>query len=72
MSSKFLQRVAKKEGFRFVETLTGFKWSLSRRYSLEALSCALRMGSKSAELRAEGYEVIFAFEEAIGFCVGAA
>ena len=56
VSSKFLQRVAKKEGFRFVETLTGFKW----------------MGSKSAELRAEGYEVIFAFEEAIGFCVGAA
>lgn len=28
------------------------------------------MGSKSAELRAAGYEVLFAFEEAIGFCVG--
>ena len=28
------------------------------------------MGSKSADLRAEGYEVIFAYEEAIGFCCG--
>ena len=54
VSSKFLKRLAEKEGFRFVETLTGFKW----------------MGSRSAELRAEGFEVIFAFEEAIGFCVG--
>jgi len=39
---------------REVETLTGFKW----------------MGSKSADLRAEGFEVIFAYEEAIGFCCG--
>ncbi|CAE7699102.1 PGM2 [Symbiodinium sp. CCMP2592] len=54
VSSKFLKTLAEKEGFRFVETLTGFKW----------------MGSKSAELRAEGYEVIFSYEEAIGFCVG--
>lgn len=28
------------------------------------------MGSKSADLRAEGYDVIFAYEEAIGFCCG--
>eukprot|EP00438_Fugacium_kawagutii_P002869 Skav222163 [mRNA] locus=scaffold3048:58569:66882:- [translate_table: standard] len=54
VSSKFLARIASHEGFRFVETLTGFKW----------------MGSKSAELRAEGYDVIFAYEEAIGFCCG--
>ena len=54
VSSKFLARMAAKEGFQFVETLTGFKW----------------MGSRSAELRQEGYEVIFAYEEAIGFCCG--
>eukprot|EP00439_Symbiodinium_sp_Y106_P055679 s241_g7.t1 len=54
VSSKFLKTLAEKEGFRFVETLTGFKW----------------MGSKSAELRAEGFEVIFSYEEAIGFCDG--
>ncbi|CAJ1397393.1 unnamed protein product [Effrenium voratum] len=54
VSSKFLGRVAATEGFRFVETLTGFKW----------------MGSKSGSLRDQGFEVIFAFEEAIGFCVG--
>ena len=64
------------EGFKFVETLTGFKW----------------MGNVTAQLRAEGVErapsrvrgrctgptrllcagktVMFAFEEAIGFCVG--
>ena len=28
------------------------------------------MGSKSADLRAAGFEVIFAYEEAIGFCCG--
>ncbi|CAE7211742.1 pgmB, partial [Symbiodinium pilosum] len=28
------------------------------------------MGSRSADLRAEGFEVIFAYEEAIGFCIG--
>ncbi|CAK9092456.1 unnamed protein product [Durusdinium trenchii] len=54
VSSKFLKHLAAKEGFRFVETLTGFKW----------------MGSRSAELRNEGFEVIFSYEEAIGFCVG--
>eukprot|EP00435_Cladocopium_sp_Y103_P046763 s1005_g13.t1 len=42
------------ELFGCVETLTGFKW----------------MGSKSADLRAEGFEMIFAYEEAIGFCCG--
>ena len=26
--------------------------------------------SRAAELRAEGYEVLMAYEEAIGFCIG--
>jgi phosphoglucomutase/phosphopentomutase len=38
------------------ETLTGFKW----------------MGSKTAELQAQGKRVLFAFEEAIGFMCGTA
>ncbi|GMI31276.1 hypothetical protein TrCOL_g8467, partial [Triparma columacea] len=54
VSSKFLGAVAKKEGFLFEETLTGFKW----------------MGNRSEELRAEGYNVVFAYEEAIGYCCG--
>ncbi|GMH65521.1 hypothetical protein TrRE_jg6936, partial [Triparma retinervis] len=45
VSSKFLGAVAKKEGFLFEETLTGFKW----------------MGNRSEELRAEGYNVVFAY-----------
>ena len=42
------------QGFKFEETLTGFKW----------------LGNRSIELRAQGYDVLFSFEEAIGFCVG--
>lgn len=48
-----LRAVADREGFRFEETLTGFKW----------------MGARTAELEAAGSTVLFAFEEAIGFCV---
>lgn len=54
VSSKMIGAMAKKEGFVFEETLTGFKW----------------MGSRTAELREAGKHVIFSFEEAIGFCVG--
>ncbi|XP_051155000.1 glucose 1,6-bisphosphate synthase [Leptopilina boulardi] len=54
VSSKILQSMAKKEGFQFEETLTGFKW----------------MGNKSIDLMKEGKHVLFAFEEAIGFMCG--
>jgi len=54
VSSKWLRKLGEVEGFRYAETLTGFKW----------------LGTKSKELREQGYEVIFAFEEAIGFCCG--
>lgn len=54
VSSKFLARMAEVEGFRFEEALTGFKW----------------IGNKAMELEREGYTVVFAFEEAIGFTVG--
>ena len=55
VSSKMLRAVGEKEGFRFEETLTGFKW----------------IGSRSVELgENEGYNVLFGYEEAIGFCCG--
>jgi phosphomannomutase len=54
VSSSMLGAMAAAEGFKFEDTLTGFKW----------------MGSRTAELRASGKTVIFSFEEAIGFCCG--
>ncbi|CAG0883843.1 unnamed protein product [Darwinula stevensoni] len=54
VSSKILAAIAKKEGFHFVETLTGFKW----------------MGNKAEEFMKKGKTVLFAFEEAIGFMCG--
>ncbi|XP_050504294.1 phosphopentomutase [Diabrotica virgifera virgifera] len=51
VSSMILNTMSKKEGFKFVDTLTGFKW----------------LGNKALELEKEGNKVIFAFEEAIGF-----
>jgi phosphoglucomutase len=49
-----LAAMAKKEGFRHEETLTGFKW----------------MGNKSVELVSQGYIAPYAFEEAIGYMFG--
>ena len=54
VSSKMIKRIAEKEGFLFEETLTGFKW----------------LGNKAIELEKQGTQVLFAFEEAIGFMVG--
>ncbi|VDN98752.1 unnamed protein product [Rodentolepis nana] len=54
VSSKILRAIAKKEGFNFEETLTGFKW----------------IANKAYDIMQEGGEVIFCFEEAIGFMCG--
>ncbi|KAH3843870.1 hypothetical protein DPMN_117403 [Dreissena polymorpha] len=54
VSSKILETIAKKEGFNFEETLTGFKW----------------MGNRADTVLKEGKTVLFAFEEAIGFMCG--
>jgi phosphomannomutase len=54
VSSKMLKKMAEVEGFRFEEVLTGFKW----------------IANKAIELDLEGYQTIFSYEEAIGFCVG--
>lgn len=56
VSSKILRAIAVKEGFNFEDTLTGFKW----------------MGNRIIELMKEKKQVLFAFEEAIGFMVGTA
>eukprot|EP00198_Chlamydomonas_reinhardtii_P000549 XP_001689884.1 phosphoglucomutase [Chlamydomonas reinhardtii] len=55
VSSKLLGAMAEKEGFVFVETLTGFKWLGNTAMRLE---------------REQGMTVLFAFEEAIGFMLG--
>jgi len=54
VSSKMLAEIARVEGFHFEETLTGFKW----------------IGSRAAALQSSGYNSIFCYEEAIGFCCG--
>jgi len=49
-----LRSFAEAEGILYRETLTGFKW----------------ICNESCRLADEGYDVVFAFEEAIGFCCG--
>ena len=44
------------DGFHYEETLTGFKW----------------LGNRALELQQQGFHVLFAFEEAIGFMLGTA
>ena len=54
VSSKMIKGIAKKYGAKFDETLTGFKW----------------IANKVLDLEKAGYNVLFSYEEAIGFCVG--
>ncbi|XP_034024596.1 glucose 1,6-bisphosphate synthase [Thalassophryne amazonica] len=54
VSSKILQTFARIEGFHFEETLPGFKW----------------IGNRMHELTSAGQQVLFAFEESIGFLCG--
>lgn len=51
VSSAALGAMAAAEGFRFEQTLTGFKW----------------LGNVAKQKQAAGLTVLFAFEEAIGF-----
>ena len=55
VSSKMLSAIADTEGFKFEETLTGFKWIASRSRELQ---------------KQQGYIPLFCYEEAIGFCCG--
>jgi phosphomannomutase len=54
VSSPLLGRMAADLGVRYEETLSGFKWIANRSIALER----------------EGFEVVFGFEEALGYCVG--
>jgi phosphomannomutase len=56
VSSPLLGRIAVDLGVRYEETLTGFKWMANRAMALER----------------EGCEVVFAYEEALGYCIGSA
>jgi phosphomannomutase len=56
VSSPWLGRIASDLGVRYEETLTGFKWIAGRAIALER----------------EGYEFVFGYEEALGYCVGGA
>lgn len=51
VSSRMLAAMAKKEGFQFRETLTGFKW----------------LGNVAKDLKKDGLVPVFAYEEAIGY-----
>jgi phosphoglucomutase len=53
VSSRMLHALADKEGFHFTETLTGFKW----------------LGNVARDLTSRGYEVLYAFEEALGYMI---
>ncbi|KAF2656034.1 hypothetical protein K491DRAFT_692391 [Lophiostoma macrostomum CBS 122681] len=55
VSSRMLHSMASKEGFHFTETLTGFKW----------------LGNIARDLTREGFDVVYAFEEALGYMVPA-
>jgi phosphoglucomutase / phosphopentomutase len=64
VSSKMLGAMGAKEGFQFEDTLTGFKWMGTRASVLEEEDQRLH---RSPE---ESYKMLFAYEEAIGFCIG--
>ncbi|KAG0680157.1 Phosphoglucomutase-3 [Pichia californica] len=51
VSSQMIESISKKLGFKFKDTLTGFKW----------------IGNKAIELENQNFNVPFAYEEAIGF-----
>jgi phosphomannomutase len=54
VSSPLLGRIAADLGVHYEETLTGFKWIANRALALER----------------EGYEFVFGYEEALGYCIG--
>lgn len=64
VSSKMLGAMGAKEGFQFEDTLTGFKWMGTRASVLEEED---RRMNKSPQ---ESMKMLFAYEEAIGFCIG--
>jgi len=64
VSSKMLGAMANAEGFRFEDTLTGFKWMGTR---AGVLADEDEREKKSEQ---DKTKMLFAYEEAIGFCIG--
>jgi phosphomannomutase len=54
VSSPLLGRIAATLGVRYEETLTGFKW----------------ISNRSMDLEREGLEIVFGYEEALGYSIG--
>lgn len=54
VSSRMLKKIATTEGLQYHDTLTGFKW----------------LGNRAQDLRTEGVDVLFSYEEALGYCCG--
>ena len=50
VSSKMLKTIANREGVEYSETLTGFKW----------------IGNECIRLQADGFKILFSYEEALG------
>lgn len=72
VSSKILSRMAKAEGFKYQECLTGYKSTISvKPISNSNLAGFKYIGNTALDIeRAEGNEVLFGYEEAIGFMFG--
>ncbi|KAF5391768.1 hypothetical protein D9757_001672 [Collybiopsis confluens] len=62
VSSKMIEAIAEKEGFKFVECLTG--------EPLPYDICFKYIGNTALDLSAEGFDVPFGYEEAIGYMFG--
>jgi phosphomannomutase len=54
VSSRMLKKIATTERMQYHDTLTGFKW----------------LGNRAQELRSQGVNVLFSYEEALGYCCG--
>ena len=54
VSSMLLRKLAEAHHVRCEETLTGFKW----------------INNRAMELESRGYQFLFGYEEAIGYCIG--
>ncbi len=56
VSSRLLRGIAEAKGAKYCETLTGFKW----------------LSNTALDLENENREFLFAYEEALGYCIGRA
>lgn len=71
VSSKLIGAMAAKEGFKFVESLTGqCTMAINVRVKVELFIGFKYIGNAARTLEAEGYNVLFGYEEAIGFMLG--